>query len=191
MRRLIFLFLLPLSVMMAAQEPAGNSVLVKPSDGKCMVYIARRNTGAILLKFSIYDGETFLGKLGDNKYYAYECDPGFHVFIARSENTSYMEAELEAGRTYVIDVYTKMGVAITRVGLSSLNVGHKKYEKEREKFLKFIGKKKGELLISAENIDGEPDDEPENTPTKRMQKYREMKEKEKKMAAVSADMYFE
>lgn len=190
MRNLIFILLLSLSATMLGQD-VNESALIKPKEGKCMVYIARRSSTAMLIKFSIYDGETFLGKLGHNKYFAYECDPGHHVFIAKSENTSYIEADLEANKTYVIDAKVKMGIATARVGLESLDVTHKKYEKEGKKFREFVNKKKGELLVEAEGTEQDDDNDSENTPDKRMKKYYEMKEKGKKIAAITADMYFE
>lgn len=61
-----------------------------PSENKSLVYFARRSAVGPLIKFRIYEGDTYLGRLSANRYISYECDPGFHVFVARSENTSFV-----------------------------------------------------------------------------------------------------
>ncbi len=187
---IIAVMLLVYSFGLNAQEQEIPSRVVKPADGKCLVYITRQSAVAPIIKFSVYDGEVFLGKLGPNRYFAYECDPGEHVFIARSENTSYVEAHLEAGRTYVIDAEPKMGIGIARVSLKPLDKSHPKYEKQKAKFFKFVSKKKGELLQNAD----EPDDteDPENsTPDKRMARFREMKTAGKDIVTLTPDMFIE
>lgn len=189
---LILLILLPASVFAQETEQVSKEILAKPGKGKCMVYIARRETAALLVKFSVYDGDLFLGKLGAKKYFAYECDPGEHVFIAKGENTSYIDANLEEGKTYVIDLKIKVGIISARVNLDPLDQSHKKYEKEKKKFLEFINKKKGELL-SEENDDDTDEEDAVSTDTmsSRLKKFYEMKEKGKKITTITADMYFD
>ena len=131
MKKILFLLLILTSSGIWAQE--GTEVLVKPSEGKCMVYIARREAAAVMIKFGIYDGDLSLGKLGARKYFAYECNPGQHAFIAKSENAVYVDANLEAGRTYVLDVKAKMGVVYARVGIVPLCKSTKKFEKQRQR----------------------------------------------------------
>ena len=182
--------LLVCSFGLNAQEQETPSPIVKPADGKCLVYITRQSAVAAIIKFSVYDGEVFLGKLGPNRYFAYECDPGEHVFIARSENTSYVEAHLEAGKTYVIDAEPKMGIGIARVSLTPLDKNHPKYEKQKAKFLKFVSKKKGELLQNADEPEDTEDAE-NNTPDKRMARFREMKAAGKDIVTLTPDMFIE
>lgn len=194
MKKILFLLLILISSNIRAQE--GTEVLAKPNEGKCMVYIARRETAAAMIKFAIYDGDLPLGKLGARKYFAYECDPGQHAFIAKSENTVYVDANLEAGKTYVLNIKAKMGVVYARVGIVPLCKGTKKFEKQRQKFLEFIEKRKGELLTkdeetkAEENVKGGKADGTDS-PGKRMKKFQEMKNEGKKMVVVSPDMYFE
>lgn len=195
MKKILFLLAILISTSALAQETT-SEILTKPGKGKCMVYIARREAGALLIKFSIYDGNLFLGKLGVRKYFAYECEPGQHAFIAKGENTFYVDANLEEGRTYVLDVKMRMGIVSARVALVPLDKSNKKFEKQKEKFLSFIEKRKGELLTKEDNaeIDNASDEEKTDsidTPNKRMKKFQEMKEKGKKMAVITPDMYFE
>jgi len=191
MRTIVFILLLSLSGGLFSQNNIDSLGLVVPSEGKCIVYITRRATSAMLIKFKIYDGDIFLGKIGHGKYFAYECDPGEHVFIAKGENTSYLDANLEAGKIYIMDTQVKMGVMTARVGLEPfIDKTHKKYEKERKKFLEFIVKKKGEILVDSE--DDDPDDgSEESTPSKMVEKFKKMKAEGKKLKTISPEMYFE
>lgn len=111
MKNIILAFLLLLTNLVCAQDDADNLHLAKPTDGKFIVYFVRRSHEVLLVKYNIYDSNIPLGKLGAQKYFAYECEPGEHIFVAKSENTSYMEA----GRVYVVDVETEMGLIKARV----------------------------------------------------------------------------
>ena len=195
MKKLLLLSLIFITASMFAQEnEAINESLAKPSKGKCMVYFARRESGAILIKFGLYDKDLFLGKLGVKKYFAYECNPGEHVFIGKGENTYYVDANLEEGKTYVVDLKMKMGIMTARISLEPMDKSNKKYEKERKKFLEFIANKKGELLKTdpAEADDDKDDAVADDTGvSKRMKKFHEMKESGKKITTITPDMYFE
>ncbi len=198
MKKLLFLLFIILSANTFAQETKPKQteeVLAKPGKGKCMVYIARRETAALLVKFSIYDGDIFLGKLGAKKYFAYECDRGEHVFIAKGENTFYVDANLEEGKTYVMDLKIKVGIISARVTLNPIDQSNKKFEKEKKKILEFISKKGGELLSEGNEAESEENDndqtiEPDSTMSSRLKKFYEMKEKGKKITTITPDMYF-
>lgn len=198
MKKLLFLLFIILSANTFAQETEPKQteeILAQPGKGKCMVYIARRETAALLVKFSIYDGDIFLGKLGAKKYFAYECDPGEHVFIAKGENTFYVDANLEEGKTYVMDLKIKVGIISARVSLNPIDQSNKKFEKEKKKILEFISKKGGELLSEGNEAESEENDndqtiEPDSTMSSRLKKFYEMKEKGKKITTITPDMYF-
>ena len=74
--------------------------LQKPAAGKCIVYFTRVTSMGVAINFKYFDGEKYLGKFNGRKYMIYECDPGRHLFWARSENNDYVEAE-QIGRAYV------------------------------------------------------------------------------------------
>ncbi|MGF1554865.1 hypothetical protein [Paucihalobacter sp.] len=109
-------------------------VLKKPSEGKALVYIMRSNTGDGL-NFRVYDKEIFLGALPPRAYFTYECDPGEHLFWAASENRDYVEATLEAGKTYVIDLRSKIGVFIAAVGVEPYSPDNQKHVKRVQKVI--------------------------------------------------------
>jgi len=191
MRTILIVILISIAGSILGQTQVDSLGMVKPGEGKCMVYITRRATAAMLVKFKIYDGDTYLGKLGHGKYFAYECDPGEHVFIAKGENTSYLDANLEAGKTYIMDAQVKTGIMSARVSLEPfIDKDHKKFEKERKKFLEFVVKKKGEILLESDD-EGEDDKTEDSTPNKMLEKFRKMKEEGKKLKTITPEMYFE
>lgn len=172
-----------------AQETDSLGVLI-PAENKSIVYIARRNTEAPFLKFRIYDGDRFLGRLGVHRFFAYECDPGHHVFAAKSENTSFVEAELEAGKVYLLDVEGKKGILYARVALLPLDKNHKRYEKDKERFLKLVTKGKGELLVDADDQEAEAEGEEEDVEDgKILQRFNNLKAKGKKITQLTPDMH--
>ncbi|MBB4035404.1 hypothetical protein GGR21_001297 [Dysgonomonas hofstadii] len=198
MRNILFLLLILFSLQIYSQEEIqvqATDIMVKPGRGKCIVYFARRETAALLAKFSVYDGDLFLGKLGAKKYFVYECDPGEHVFIAKGENTFYVDANLEEGKIYVIDMKIKTGIISARVGLVALDSSNKKYEKEKRKFIEFINKKEGELLLGEDiketDDTNEEDISSADSMSNRLKKFHEMKQKGKKITAISPSMNFD
>ncbi|MGB1210078.1 MAG: hypothetical protein ACPG41_01560, partial [Lacinutrix venerupis] len=111
-------------------------ILEKPSENKSMVYIMRSNDLGGSLNFRVYDNEKFLGALPSRAYFTYECDPGEHLFWAASENRDFVEATLEANKTYVIDLRAKIGLVITAVGVEPYSPDNKRHVKRTKKVLR-------------------------------------------------------
>ena len=58
----------------------------------------------------LYDGQEPIGMLPWAHYIRYECPPGEHLFYSISdENKSFIEAEVLAGKVYIIEVYIRPG----------------------------------------------------------------------------------
>jgi hypothetical protein len=55
----------------------------------------------------LWDRESLIGELSPRKYIQYKAAPGKHLFMAKSENWSYLNANLIAGKHYivVVDIY--------------------------------------------------------------------------------------
>ncbi|WP_029906056.1 hypothetical protein [Prevotella sp. 10(H)] len=187
-KHLLFFVLLSFSLASLAQEPQVE--IIKPAEGKSMVYFIRTSSVGALINFSIYDGEELVGKLKPGKFVAYECEPGYHVFIGKSENTDYVEANLEAGKVYVIDAQAKMGALKARIKLSPLDKNSKKHEKEKKNFLKLIAKNKGEI-VSIEDETEVNNEYSDASPGKTMKKFQEKKEKNDKINQLTTDMYID
>ena len=62
----------------------------------------------------LWDGETFVGTLSAGTLVQYQAAPGPHVFMASSENWSYVKANLVAGKHYFIKANMFPGFATMR-----------------------------------------------------------------------------
>jgi hypothetical protein len=97
-----------------------NQSIDKPSEGKSLVYIVRSGAGP-LLNFRFFDKDLFLGTINGVQYLVYECEPGFHIFWATSENRDFIEATLEPNSVYVLNAEGQMGMFIAGVNFKPLN----------------------------------------------------------------------
>ncbi len=79
-----------------------------PAD-KAVVIFARAKALGAAIKFTYFDGEKVIGRFNGPKYLRYECEPGEHLFWAKAENKSFVEANVEAGKIYLIEVIPQMG----------------------------------------------------------------------------------
>ena len=189
MKKLLFLLIVLASFSSQGQE------LKKPSEGKSLIYFVRTSGTGFLINFKYFDGEKYLGKFNYGKYLVYECDPGKHLFWAKSENTDYLEVELEAGKTYIIDSEPQMGAIKAGVKLvpfdnnPSSYKNSKKYDNKRETILKSITKGE-EYTISNETLVTEKQDL-ESLVIKTLEKYNKQKEKGSEFTKMPVEMYFE
>ncbi|NHQ86238.1 hypothetical protein HA050_08925 [Iodobacter sp. HSC-16F04] len=69
------------------------------------------------LDIDVWDGEHFVGSLGAGKLIQHEVEPGEHLFLANSENWSYVSGNLIAGKHYFIKANLFPGVLYGRVAL--------------------------------------------------------------------------
>lgn len=161
-----------------------NQEIKMASEGKSNVYITRSGAG-VLLNFRVYDGEKFISKIPSGNYVIYETEPGEHIFWAASENRDYVKANLEAGKTYVIDIEGKMGLVLAAVNLNPLDPTNKK---DQTKFYRAI-KNNSELAYESNSVDSE--EKAENV-AKAMSKYNELAAKNSsKIKTLSASQNFE
>ena len=84
------------------------------------------------INFTYFDSTKVIGHFNGHKFLRYECDPGEHLFWARSENRDYVKADLEAGKIYVIDVIPQMGAVTARVRLVPINSSNYKMKKTQK-----------------------------------------------------------
>ena len=107
------------------------------ADEKATVYFVRASSLGAVINFALSDGEQVIGRINGMKYMRYECEPGKHLFWARSENKSFVEAELEPGKTYLIDVIPQMGGI--KAGVALMPVDKSNYKLKR--IQKLVSKK--------------------------------------------------
>jgi len=68
----------------------------------------------------LWDGETFIGALIAGTMVQYEVAPGEHIFMARSENWSYVKANLVAGNNYFVKANMFPGFGTVRSALKGV-----------------------------------------------------------------------
>ena len=76
----------------------------KPSEGKALVYFVRYQGAIAALDFKYFDGDKYLGRAAMINYFAYECEPGEHVFWVATENREYIKGNLKPNCVYIIEV---------------------------------------------------------------------------------------
>jgi len=125
----------------------------------------------------------------------YECEPGKHVFWASSENKSVIEAELEAGKVYIINSEVRMGILYAEVELlpfdnnpnSYKNI--KKYDLRKKMILNSISEHK-EYIPLAEELAIEAK-EFEKLISNGLEKYNKLKAQGRELAQMPKEMFFE
>jgi len=148
MKKLLFF----VAALFVATVSYAQEIPPAPAD-KAVVYFARTTSFGALINFSYFDSTTFIGKRSGPNYIRYECAPGKHLFWARSENKDFIEADLEAGKIYLIQVDVAMGGIKAQVGLTPID---KKDPDRLKKVLKLLSKKQPEVITAQERAkDGE------------------------------------
>jgi hypothetical protein len=117
-----------------------------PAD-KAVIYFVRPSSLGFAINFSYLDSAQLIGKFNGPAYIRYTCDPGRHLFWARSENRDFVEADVEAGKIYFIEAIVNMGAVKAAVNLDPIDPND---EKRMKKILKLIAKKPSESFSDQE-----------------------------------------
>ncbi len=181
MKKVSFLLLVCIAVItrLHAQE-----VPPAPAD-KAVVYFVRLSSLGFAINFSYFDSTRLIAKCNGTNYVRYECQPGSHLFWARSENKDFVEAELAAGKIYFIEVQPQMGGIKAAVQLFPVTPEN---DKKMEKILKLMGKKSPESFSSEELSREEA--EMQDVIKRGLEKYKEDKEKGKKIEQLGKNMFY-
>ncbi|WP_209330432.1 hypothetical protein [Lunatimonas salinarum] len=103
------LLLLFLSGLLTALSPVYAQQTDNPNPDKAKVYFMRVSGTGALVNFKYFHGNHYLGKFSGPNYFVYEVEPGEHLFWVTSENRDFIEATLEGGKTYFIEVRPTIG----------------------------------------------------------------------------------
>jgi hypothetical protein len=99
----------------------------KPQDGKAMVVFLRPSFVGGAIASTVYDApdgeDTFLGSVAHKEKLAYQAEPGHHRFMVIAENADFLDADLEAGKTYYVLIKPRMGVWKARFSLIPIHAG--------------------------------------------------------------------
>jgi len=94
-----------------------------PAPGKSKVVFLRPGHAAYAVHFGIHDGDRLVGRSSSSEYFAYECDPGPHVFSASMDNLAFLDADLLPDHIYYVRVRAVMGLWIAAVKMGPLYPG--------------------------------------------------------------------
>lgn len=139
-------YLLAISLLVITLSVFGQTPEPAPAD-KAVVYFVRTSSLGFAINFSYFDSTKLIGVFNGPKYIRYECEPGKHLFWARSENRDFVEAEVEAGQIYFIEAIVKMGAIKATVGLDPVDTNDKK---RMERIFKLLDKKPSESFTEDE-----------------------------------------
>ena len=155
-----------------------------PAEGKTVVYFIRISSWGSLVDFAYFDRDKYIGKFNGRKYLRYECDPGEHLLWVRAENRDFVEANLEAGKIYLLEPVPQMGMMKAGAILQTIDM---KDPSLKEKVMKVMAKPpvtatEEELAARAEKYKDEI--------TKGLAKYKDEKAAGKSMLQLKKDMFY-
>jgi hypothetical protein len=103
----------------AATAPASSGRIAAPPAGKGQVVFFRPSKFVgMALSFSIHEGDTGVGKLGNGSYFIAVADPGPHAYSIQGEATDTLNLEVEAGETQYVQQTIGVGVVMARPHLT-------------------------------------------------------------------------
>lgn len=184
LRHVLILVIFFLGITNVFSQKITNQPVVKPSEGKALVYITRSN-GAMMVNFRVYDKDLFIGALEYGNYFLYECEPGQHLFWAASENRDFVEANLEANKVYVIDLEARMGAFIAAVAVVPQNPKEKRH---RKMFYRTVKKETSVVKFQSKLTSQDK----ESNIIAALEKYKDLKQNNStKIMVLNPDMNFE
>ena len=92
-----------------------------PPAGKALVVFMRPSSYGGLVKATVYDvkkdKDVFIGISSAKTQIAYVAEPGDHLFMVVGENADFVDAKLQAGKTYYVLLKVRPGVLKARFSL--------------------------------------------------------------------------
>lgn len=113
---------------------------------KSVVYFVRADPTSSLIHFTYFDSTRVIGVFNGEKYMRYECEPGKHLFWAKSQNRSFVRANLEPGKIYIIEVLPQLGFMEPRVKLVPVNSS----EYNLKRIQKLLARRPSEIFFRSE-----------------------------------------
>lgn len=106
-----------------------SQTLLNPIQDKALVRFMRPSGFGCAINFNMLDGEKVIGNSVAKSQFDYLADPGKHLFVATAENKAFLEAELEAGKTYYVITRVYIGAWTARVAFLPVNKGSEFWDK--------------------------------------------------------------
>ena len=103
------------------KEVAGDAISIAPSGQEAAVVFMRPSGLGFAINSSVFDIDgdtnTFVGIVSAKKKIVYKTKPGQHMFMVIGESADFMQADLQAGKTYYALVTPRMGAWKARFSL--------------------------------------------------------------------------
>ena len=160
--------------------------ITPPSEGKAVVYFVRTSSTGILINFSYFDKDKFIGKFHGHGYFRYECEPGEHVFWAKSENRDFITANLEAGKIYFVEADAKMGGLKARVELMPVNPAQ---DKKLMNIIEYMVNKRDPETFTADYLQTENEKWKDDI-QKGLDRYQELVTRQEKIDRLNKEMFY-
>jgi len=107
------------------QDITDPNVNYVPGSNEAVVVFMRPSTFAYAIQSSVFDVTTeenqLVGIVSAKKKVAYRANPGKYMFMVVGESADFMQAELEAGKTYYATVNPRMGAWKARFSLGAVH----------------------------------------------------------------------
>lgn len=102
-----------------------TAVDIAPSGQEATVVFMRPSSFGFAINSSVFDlegdAEKFVGIVSAKKKVVYKTQPGPHMFMVVSESADFMQADLQAGKTYYALVTPRMGAWKARFSLKPVS----------------------------------------------------------------------
>jgi hypothetical protein len=146
MKKSIFIsFILILSLFSVKTYAQG---FTPPAEGNAVIYLVRVTAYGGVMPFEFFHNDQFFGRITGLAYLRYEVPAGESLIWASSENKSFLDCNLEAGKTYIALVNVKMGGFTARVDLQPITENDDSFQRVKDHV-----NDKGPMQIGQESID--------------------------------------
>ena len=113
------LMLSPSHAMAAKPDEAKVAVVLPaPKAGKGQVVFFRPGGMGAAIKCTVRENGKMVARVGPNRYYVIDAEPGVHTFTAKSEATDAVTVQVEPDETAFVKCKIAMGMMVGRPNLS-------------------------------------------------------------------------
>jgi hypothetical protein len=156
-----------------------------PSEGKSVIYFMRTTSLGAIMNFRFFDGKKYLGKFKDKNYFRYECEPGKHLFWVKAENIDYLEANLLAGKVYIVESNSVMGAFSSGVKFNILDFND---SRKMKRVFKLMNKKEPLVFDRKELL--EDQNEMQDIIKGGLEKYENKQDRDKDFKEITPQMFY-
>ncbi len=112
------LLLSPSAALAGKSDAKVAIVLPTPKPGKGQVVFFRPGGMGGAIKCTVRENGKMVGRVGANRYYVIDAEPGVHTFTAKSEATDAVTVQVESDETAFVKCKITMGMMVGRPNLS-------------------------------------------------------------------------